>query len=323
MLDTAANLTGMILHLQRLSTEDGPGIRTSVFFKGCPLSCQWCHNPESITARAQIQWLENRCIGCDSCIQACPKHGLARLPGGIARDRTACTVCGECAKACPSGAMEILGARIDAAALTKELLKDRAYFAKSGGGVTLTGGEPTLQADFASALCDRLAQAGVPVALDTCGLCAPSTLERLIDRLDTILFDLKFIDPDQHKQWTGATNPLILKNLLHVRERVENAPDKVLWVRTPLIPGATFTQENLHGIGEFLQHNMEDTVQRWELCAFNNLCRDKYSRLGIEWPFAATPMLRRDDLAQAGEWARESGFDPQKIHVSGATRVES
>ena len=133
----ASAVTGTILHLQRLSTEDGPGIRTTVFFKGCPLHCQWCHNPESISTRKQVQWLGTRCIGCDSCIEACEEHGLTRSADGIVRDRALCVVCGRCVEACPAGAMELLGRDVTVAELVAELIKDRAYFEKSSADTKL------------------------------------------------------------------------------------------------------------------------------------------------------------------------------------------
>src|SRR5512140_1770864 len=140
--------TGQILHFQRLSTEDGPGIRTTVFFKGCPLHCAWCHNPESISTRMQTQWFSVRCLKCETCINACPNECLSMTADGLVIDRESCQACGTCTEACPSGALEALGKTIAVEALLAELLKDRTFYESSGGGVTLSGGEPTMQPDF-------------------------------------------------------------------------------------------------------------------------------------------------------------------------------
>ncbi len=314
---------GRILHLQRLSTEDGPGIRTTVFFKGCPLRCSWCHNPESISPHAQVQWFENRCIGCGSCIEACPNHGLSRQPQGLVIDREICTGCGTCAQACPANALEQLGQEISAQALAAELLKDRVYFEKSGGGVTLSGGEPTLQPGFAEALLRELKAAGIHTALDTCGLCAHGTLERLLPLTDLVLLDVKLADNHLHRQYTGQENTLILENLRWLGEQVRQSAGRLrLWVRTPLIPGSTDSPENIQAIGEILSASLADGLERWELCAFNNLCRDKYHRLGLIWYYQETPLYSRADLDRLEFFARQSGIDPQRVSVTGAARVE-
>lgn len=314
---------GTILHLQRLSTEDGPGIRTTVFFKGCPLHCAWCHNPESISPQPQVQWLEQRCIGCGGCLKACPHGALHRNSNGLARDRAVCQVCGTCVETCPANAQELLGQRVSADALVKELLKDRAYYEKSGGGVTLSGGEPSLQGGFALDLLRGLRAQGVSTALDTCGLCSRETLEQLAEVSDLILYDVKLIDPQAHRRLTGASNERILENLRWLGEFLGQHPEKKLWVRTPLIPGVTATPENLGAIGAWLADQMGDQVERWELCAFNNLCRDKYRRLDMQWDFAETGLMSASDLAQAGNWARATGFAPDRVFVTGAARVEN
>jgi len=323
MVSQAAEVTGTILHLQRLSTEDGPGIRTTVFFKGCPLHCAWCHNPESLSLNPQVQWIGNRCIGCESCIEVCEEHGLTRTAEGILRDRALCVICGRCVDACPAGAMELLGKEVTVDELTTELLKDRAYFEKSGGGVTLSGGEPTLQPEFCGALMDALRAQGVHVALDTCGLCAPPVFRPLVKKADLVLFDIKLINSNDHKHWTGADNARILANLQLARESAASSDgSKRLWIRTPLIPGATATRENLAAISAHLAASLDGTAERWELCAFNNLCRDKYERLGMDWKFTGVPLFSQAELDTFGEWARASGFDPQRTFVTGAARVE-
>jgi pyruvate formate lyase activating enzyme len=313
--------SGLILHLQRLSTEDGPGIRTTVFFKGCPLRCLWCHNPESLAREPQVQWLENRCIGCGTCVDACPNACLTLTEGGIVIARERCAACGACAQACPANAMELLGTPIGVEALVAEVCKDRTYFETSGGGVTASGGEPLMQPEFVAAFMRRLKEAGISAALDTCGLASRKSLEKVLPYVDVVLFDLKEIDPGKHRAFTGQGNAVILDNLLFVRDYVRDAaPGTRLWLRTPLIPDATATPENVSGLGAFIAQNLDGLVERWELCAFNNLCRDKYRRLGLAWPYDETPLLAAETLQALEERARGSGVAPDIVIATGATR---
>ncbi len=315
--------TGLILHLQRFSTEDGPGIRTTVFFKGCPLRCIWCHNPEGISSEPQVQWLENRCIGCGSCIRTCSRGCLCRVEQGVVIDRDVCDGCGECAEACPANAMELLGRWVSLDELLNELLKDHVYFEKSGGGVTLSGGEPAMQPDFASALLRGLKERGINTAVDTCGVCSVSALDKLLPYTDIVLFDLKEAEPEKHYSFTGANNQRIFDNLLYIRDYILNQDSrKVLWIRTPLIPGATDTRDNITSLGTFIARNLPGIVDRWELCAFNNLCRDKYRRLGIAWQYACTPLMTKDAVRELEECAKSSGVNPEIVVATGPTRVE-
>lgn len=315
-------VSGRILHLQRFSTEDGPGIRTTVFFKGCSLACLWCHNPESLQPQFQVQWYRDRCLDCRTCIDACPNGCLTMSDTGLVIDRQRCQGCATCAHACPANAIEALGRQVSVGELLDELGKDRAYYEKSGGGVTLSGGEPTLQPDFALELLSGLRQSGLHTALDTCGLCSPHALERLLPYTNLILYDLKLIDVEQHYRFTGQDNHLILKNLLFVQDLIRAQTEPVeLWIRTPLIPGATDGDANIDAIGKFITRNLDGTVSRWELCAFNNLCRDKYQRLGLAWAYVETPLLTAESLLHCEAIAKASGVMPEIVCATGAARV--
>jgi pyruvate formate lyase activating enzyme len=314
--------TGRILHFQRLSTEDGPGIRTTVFFKGCPLQCAWCHNPESLSTQQQMQWFAVRCIGCGSCIDACPNSCITMTDAGLMLDRERCEVCGKCVEACPTGARELLGRTVTVDEALVELIKDRAFYEKSGGGVTLSGGEPTFQPDFSEALLYGLKQQGISTALDTCGLTSARTLERLLPYTDLVLFDMKLLDPELHRVYTGATNQIILENLAFIHAFIERGSrDKLLWIRTPLIPGATDSEQNLSAIGHYLSKHLDGAIERWELCAFNNLCRDQYLRLGLEWKYATTPLLTHADVLHCAEIAKSAFSHPERVRATGATRL--
>ena len=314
-------LSARILHLQRLSTEDGPGIRTTVFFKGCPLRCEWCHNPESLSPHPQVQWLETRCIGCRTCLDVCPNACLLLTADGMRIDRERCTGCGACAEACPANAMELLGATVTVEDLVKELVKDRTFYETSGGGVTASGGEPAMQAAFVAALLARLKAEGVDTALDTCGLAPPHSWGKILPHVDLVLFDLKQSDPEQHRMQTGQSNDRILEALLEIRNYIAGQqPHPRLWIRTPLIPGATATADNLRGLGALIARHLDGLVERWELCAFNNLCRDKYRRLGMPWRFQDTPLLSSRALRELEHQARQSGVDPAIVVATGPTQ---
>ena len=311
----------MVFEIQRLSTEDGPGIRTTVFFKGCSLACAWCHNPESISPRPELHWMANRCIGCRTCLAVCPEEALHTTENGMAIDRTRCTACGICAAECPSTALEMIGIPWGMEDLLREVLKDRAYFA-NGGGVTAGGGEPGLQAPFLTAFLKALKAQGIHTAVDTCGSYPVHMLESFLPFTDLVLYDLKTVDPDRHRAWTGRANAQVLENLMAVGNRMAGGnPPATLWIRTPVIPGATADAAVIAGIGQWMADHLNGFVQRWELCAFNNLCRDKYQRLGRDWPYKDQLLLTRETMEDLARTARRSGVDPHIVHWSGSTRT--
>jgi pyruvate formate lyase activating enzyme len=306
-----------------MSTEDGPGLRTTVFLKGCSLQCAWCHNPEAMSFRPQLVWHPQKCIGTRECTRACEEQALARQGSSVCVDRELCTLCGDCVDQCPSAALEIQGAVWELEDLVEELAKDRNYFETSGGGITVSGGEPVLRAAFVAALFERCRALGLATALDTCGLCAARALLQVGRLADLVLYDLKEIDSEQHFCFTGQPNERILANLLELGKQMRREGQPAdLWVRTPLIPGATFRDENILGLGAFLAQHLAGLVTRWELCAFNNLAGDKYERLGLAWPFEGTALLGADELRHAEEVARRSGVDPTIVLATGQTRLE-
>lgn len=326
MLSNAADHSGkkaLVLNIQRMSTEDGPGLRTTVFFKGCSLACAWCHNPESIRLTKEILWVETKCIGCQSCLKACSSNALSMTETGLIIERDKCIRCLSCAKDCPTTAIEIKGEEWDLDKLVLEVIKDRAYFEKSGGGISVSGGEALVQSDFIGLFFQRLKQVGIHTVLDTCGVCSKAALERVLPYTDLVLFDIKLMDPVLHRNYTGASNEVILDNLLYLADRIrKNKRPAGLWIRTPVIPDATAQDENIKAIGRFISENIKDVTDKWELCAFNNLCRDKYRRLNLEWLFNETELIRRDDMIRFADLAKDTGVNPQIVCWSGPTRVE-
>jgi len=311
-----------LLEIQRMSTEDGPGIRTTVFLKGCPLHCSWCHNPESISPKPQLQWLKSNCIGGQLCVAACPNNSLSYIDNQIVIDRNLCEACGICVEECPTGALEIMGQDVSVEEVVQEVLKDKAYFEKSGGGITVSGGEPAMQADFVAEFLKKMKENGIHTALDTCGLAPDAAYEKILPHTDLILYDIKEIDSRKHREFTGSPNEKILNNLLTISEWMKiNGTPKELWIRTPIIPDATDTEENIAGIGKFIAENNLQP-DRWELCAFNNLCNDKYLRLGTRWAFEKYGLPGADEMNRLTEVAKNTGVNKEKVLWTGSVKTK-
>lgn len=303
-----------VLNVQRMSTEDGPGLRTTVFVKGCPLRCLWCHNPESVSFGKQVEWLAARCIGCGTCLKTCPRGAISATASGMVVDAAKCVACGACADACPGGALEMKGTDRTPRDVYEEVVRDRAYFGETGG-VTLSGGEITAQAEDALELLRLLHDAGIRTAVDTCGMCPQSVLERFVPHTDVFLYDLKLADPALHRRFTGADNAPIISNFLYlagVRER----EGRTIWVRTPVIPGATDSPENVRAIARIVRNRAD----RWELLAFNNLCRDKYERLHVKWQYAETPLVTQKQMDELVKVAKDEGVP--EVYATGAVRLD-
>ncbi|MBN2852778.1 MAG: glycyl-radical enzyme activating protein [Clostridia bacterium] len=311
---------GMILNIQRMSTEDGPGIRTTVFFKGCPLLCPWCHNPESIRPMKEIEWIKVRCIGCRTCIETCKRNALEMTEEGIKIHRDKCTVCLSCVEACPGLALEVKGIEWGVLELYQELIKDKAYFQKQGG-VTLSGGEVLLQADFVKELLILLNQNGIHTAIDTCGFISRKAIDKVYEETDLFLYDVKIMDEKKHEEIIGQKNTLILDNLKYIADKIKEDKNKAIWIRTPVIPGSTDSIDNIKAIAVFLKENMEEQLERWELCAFNNLCEDKYMRLDRVWEYKGEKQIEKEHMETLRKAAVEAGLSEEKVFCTGTTRL--
>jgi pyruvate formate lyase activating enzyme len=245
--ETAAR-KGRVFNIQRCSVHDGPGIRTTVFLKGCPLSCSWCHNPEGIDEAPVLMISADRCLNCGACSEVCPVENGGAAPAGESWDREACILCGSCVDACPADARELAGRDFKVEDLVDALERDRVFFETSGGGVTFSGGEPLAQGDFLIDCLRECRRRGLHTAVDTCGLAPRETLLEVAQGTDLLLYDLKHMDPVRHRLQTGADNLLILDNLRALSELgVE------VWVRVPLIPGFNDDAANIEATGSFLE----------------------------------------------------------------------
>lgn len=268
-------MTGRIFEVKRFAVHDGPGIRTTLFLKGCPLKCPWCQNPEGMYSDIRLWHRPRGCVRCGNCVSACP-HGALKLTDRVHVDHDACRRCGRCIRACPVSALSLDGRELtpeDAAAL---LLKDRVFF-EDGGGVTLSGGEVFAQWRFALDILEICRAEGVDTAIESCMAVRPEILSRFLPVVDHFIMDIKYMDAEIHKAVLGVDNGSILQN--H-RLLLENGADVL--VRTPLIPGYTATEGNIRAIARYLAQ--ADPEARYELLNFNPLCRSKYAALERDYP---------------------------------------
>ncbi len=300
MIEEIGKNRGFIFDIQRYSLHDGPGLRTNVFFKGCGLNCHWCSNPEAKKPLPEIAFFEKSCFVCGDCIPACPDAAISMGERSVVWDKLKCSQCARCAEACLSHAFSLIGKEITANEVVAEVLRDRAFYGDQGG-LTLTGGEPALQPDFAEAVLRLAKEEGLHTAIETCGAVSWRSLERLLPFLNLVLFDIKHIDPEVHRQFTGASNVLILDNL---RRAVQAGANLV--VRVPLIPGFNADRGSLTQIARFVQSLQN--VREINLLAYHTLGRAKYRALQIPYELEQYPPMK---LEEAEGWAavlREFGF---------------
>jgi pyruvate formate lyase activating enzyme len=284
--------SGLVFDIQKYSVQDGPGIRATVFLKGCPLRCAWCHNPEGISARREILVLEGRCFGCGECRRACSFGTSIPGQGPLPARHERCLLCGSCVAACPAGARRWAGEQMSVSQVLEAVWRDRIFYDESGGGVTFSGGEPLLQFEFLRACLEACRARGLRTAVDTCGLARPEHLLAVAPLADLFLYDVKLIDPARHREATGAPNEAILQNL-----RALGAVHRQIWVRVPLIPGVNDDAPGLQAIARLAA--AIPAVRQVNLLPFHRTGLPKLLRLGQTNPLDHVQPPSPETLAAA------------------------
>lgn len=273
-------MNGFVFEVKRFAVHDGPGLRTTLFLKGCPLRCPWCQNPEGLHLEPRLWYKEADCLRCGNCVVSCQERALT-LDERVHIDQAACTLCKRCLDACPTGALLLDGREVSADEAEETLLQDAVFYAE-GGGITLSGGEVMAQWPFALELLRRMRARGVDTAIETCLLVKQDVLSRFLGLVDHFIVDIKYFDGAEHRRVLGESNELILANYRYL---VEKGADVL--VRTPLIPGYTATEANIRAIARFVR--LTDANARYELLNFNPLCRSKYAALEEDYPVSGQP----------------------------------
>jgi len=300
-MDAQTDVSALIFNVMRFAAHDGPGIRTTIFFKGCPLSCWWCHNPESQSFQPERLWFEERCRHCLDCAAACPQGAICEKDGIVTTSDEACTLCGACLDACMAEARQIAGRRYTVHELVAEVERDLVFFDDSAGGVTLSGGEPAAQPAFASAFLTACREHGIPTAIETCGFAKPEPFLRVALLADLVLFDLKLVDSIKHRRYTGAPNHQILANLEDLVAR-----GRPLMVRIPVVPGINDTPSDIVDFAAYLGRVRPNAV---ELLPYHKIGESKYRRLGMPFRMNGTPQPAAADLARFRQALERAGLN--------------
>lgn len=303
--------TGVVFNIQRFSLHDGPGIRTTVFLKGCALRCFWCHNPEGQHAGPEVRYYPDRCIACGQCVAACPQHAHELTNDVHTFIRERCDFAAQCVTVCNARALETEGRRMSVAEVMTEILPDRPFYELSGGGVTLSGGEPVLGRDFARALLQQCREHGLHTAVETCGEVPWSALEALLPYTDLFMMDLKVIDPAKHRAATGQANDRILANA----RRLAASRIPIVF-RTPVVPTVNDTPDDIGAIAAFVRQlrdhrqtrTVTDATITYEIMPFHRLAAGKYASLGLAYPATALEPPTPATMAALADVARQQGI---------------
>ncbi|RPI30137.1 MAG: glycyl-radical enzyme activating protein [Chloroflexota bacterium] len=297
----AASVTGLVFDIRKFSVHDGPGIRTTVFLKGCPLTCLWCHNPESQSTRPELIFRESRCIRCGACLVECPQGAISMSDDGPVTQTEKCLGCGSCASACAAEAREVVGQEMTVARVMEQVERDISFYDQSGGGVTFSGGEPLLQPAFLLACLQACREKDIHTVMDTCGAAPWHYLEAILPLTNLILYDLKLIDDARHRQLTGASNRLILQNLRELAKRRQP-----LILRVPVIPGLTDQTDDIRQLAEFVQSLA--CAYPIELLPYHRAAAAKYVRLGREYSLSETEPPGDEQMDQLREILQSYGL---------------
>ncbi|HTY38377.1 MAG TPA: glycyl-radical enzyme activating protein [Bacteroidota bacterium] len=283
-------MKGRILNIQRFSVNDGPGIRTTVFLKGCPLHCKWCHNPESIAAESELVLRSDRCVRCGDCFELCKNKAIQRVDGGFTTSRQTCMTCGDCVDVCSAEAREIAGKEMDQDEVLGEIEKDVIFYEQSGGGASFSGGEPLLQHEFLMAVLELCKKKGIHTVVDTTGFTSPEILRDISRCVDLFLYDLKMLDDKKHREYVGVTNSLVISNLRRLAEW-----KKKIIVRMPIIPGINDSIADVQQAGEFVASLR--AIDEIHLLPYHMSGVEKYSRLGKEYELSELRPPSADDMS--------------------------